>query len=312
MVIKKKRFFTIALAVVFGAMALLGLSACGKKSDDNSSQYAQDFYAMSAISSFNYLQNAENAQASTSAVERPSGIQEADVQSIAGYMGMFQDMLASDTTDYYTNGVVDSSDAYSEQYNFKMTLTVPSLDGSSQTFSMYYNEVYTSTEEEIDDNELELEINTTLRGIIVSGGATYNVIGQREYEEEGRETEISIEFRAYINDSDYILIEHEMEDREIEYQYTISQNGQRSVTEVEFENERNEKKLELEFVSNSQTSQSKVKYEITQAPNNENLFNVRVKSAVDGVATGETFTITVTESGYVFNYSNGFSETVVV
>ena len=100
MVIKKKRFFTIALTVVFGAMALLGLSACGKKSDDNSSQYAQDFYAMSAISSFNYLQNAENAQASTSAVERPSGIQEADVQSIAGYMGMFQDMLASDTTDY--------------------------------------------------------------------------------------------------------------------------------------------------------------------------------------------------------------------
>lgn len=312
MVIKKKRFFTIALAVVFGAMALLGLSACGKKSDDNSSQYAQDFYAMSAISSFNYLQNAENAQASASAVERPSGIQEADVQSIAGYMGMFQDMLASDTTDYYTNGVVDSSDPYSEQYNFKMTLTVPSLDGISQTFSMYYNEVYTSTEEEIDDNELELEINTTLRGIIVSGGATYNVIGQREYEEEGRETEISIEFRAYINDSDYILIEHEMEDREVEYQYTISQNGQRSVTEVEFENERNEKKLELEFVSNSQTSQSKVKYEITQASNNENLFNVRVKSAIDGVATGETFTITVTESGYVFNYSNGFSETVVV
>ena len=230
MVIKKKRFFTIALTVVFGAMALLGLSACGKKSDDNSSQYAQDFYAMSAISSFNYLQNAENAQASTSAVERPSGIQEADVQSIAGYMGMFQDMLASDTTDYYTNGVVDSSDPYSEQYNFKMTLTVPSLDGISQTFSMYYNEVYTSTEEEIDDNELELEINTTLRGIIVSGGITYNVIGQREYEEEGRETEISIEFRAYINDSDYILIEHEMEDGEVEYQYTISQNGQRSVT----------------------------------------------------------------------------------
>lgn len=310
MVIKKKRFITLALSVCVGALAMVGLTACGGKSDSNQ-HYAQDFYAMSAISSFNFLQNSEGSQSTAVAqVQRPTGMQEGDVQNIAGYMGMFQDMLASDTTDYYTNGTVDANDQYAGVYNFKMTLTVPSLDGGQQSFSMYYNEVYTNTEEEIDDNELELEIDTTLRGIIISGEDVFNVVGQREYEKEGREEEISIEFRAYINNTDYILIEHEMEDGEVEYQYTIFQNGQRSVTEVEFENERNEKKLELEFVTSSQTSQSKLKYEIVQAPSNENVFNVRVKSATDGVATGETFTITVTSEGYLFNYSNGSSEVV--
>lgn len=310
MKIKKKGFFTLALALIVGSATMLGLSACGKKTESNT-QYAQDFYAMSAISSFNYLQNIDTAQASTLQAQRPAEIQEEDVQNIAGYMGMFKDMLASDTSDYYANGVVAPDDQYAGQYHFKMSLTVPSLDGSQQSFSMYYNEVYTNTDEEIDDNVLETETNTTLSGIIISGDDIYNVEGMREYEQEGKEIEIAIEFRAFINDTDYILIEHEMEDSEVEYQYTISQNGQREVTEVEFENSRKEKKLELEFVNSSQAGKNKVKYEITQSANNENVFNVRVKNAIDGVATGEAFTITVTEEGYVFSYSNGFSETIL-
>lgn len=311
MTLKKKKFTTLFLSIALGAFAMVGLTACGDETT-GSQHFAQDFYAMSAISSLNYLQANDGAQsAAGTQVQRPAGMQEADVQNIAGYMGMFQDMLASDTTSYYTNGIVPTDDSYAAEYNFKMTLSVPSLSGQQQTFSMYYNEVYTNTEEEVDDNEIELEINTTLEGIIVSGDAVYNVRGEREYEQEGNETEISIEFRAYINDTDYILIEHEMEDNEVEYQYTIFQNGQRSETEVEFENERNGKKLELEFTNNSQTSQSGVKYEITQSAENENVFNVRIKSSINDVETGERFTITVTEEGYIFNYSDGSSETIL-
>lgn len=301
---------TVVLSAVFGVFAMMGLTACGG-GDDGDPNYAQNFYAMSAISSLNYLQKNANTQISNaSQVQRPTGMQEGDSQNIAGYLGMFQDMLASETTDYYTNGEVSADDQYAGIYNFKMTLSVPSLNGQQQSFSMYYNEVYTSTEEEIDDNELELEIDTTLEGIIVSGDLIYNVVGQREYEQEGNESEISIEFRAYINDTNYILIEHEMEDNEIEYQYTIFQNGQRSVTEVEFENERNRKQLELEFVNNSQSSQSRMKYEITQLANSDNVFNVRVLSAVDDVATGDAFTITVTNEGYIFSYADGSSEVI--
>lgn len=101
---------------------------------ESNTQYAQDFYAMSAISSFNYLQSIDTAQASTMQTQRPVEVQEEDVQSIAGYMGMFKDMLASDTSDYYTNGVVAPDDQYAGQYHFKMSLTVPSLDGNQKSF----------------------------------------------------------------------------------------------------------------------------------------------------------------------------------
>ena len=75
MKIKKKGFFTLALALIVGSATMLGLSACGKKTESNT-QYAQDFYAMSAISSFNYLQNIDTAQASTLQAQRPAEIQE--------------------------------------------------------------------------------------------------------------------------------------------------------------------------------------------------------------------------------------------
>ena len=81
-------------------------------------------------------------------------------------------------------------------------------------------------------------------------------------------------------------------------------------TEVEFENERNEKSLELEFMNNSASGQDKVKYEITQDRNDENKFNVRVKSVSNENNIRENFVITITDTGYTFKYSNGFSENV--
>ncbi len=315
MILKKKKFTTLFLSIVLGAFAMVGLTACGDKNGE-SQGYAQDFYAMSAISSFNFLQKNVNSQTTANSQALTTRIQTEDAQNISEYMGMFQDMLASDTSNYYTNEEVAADDVYANTYNFKMSLSVPSLNGEQQDFVMYYNELYTDVEQEYDDDEvgfdeIELEINTTLSGIIVYDNAVYKVEGEREYEQEGNETEISIEFKAYLNDMDYILVEHEMEDKEVEYQYTIFQNGQESVTEVEFENERNSKKLELEFENNSASGESEVKYEITQSSADENVFNVRVKNSVNDVETGERFTITVTSEGYIFNYSDGSSETIL-
>ena len=327
MILKLKKGLFLGTAVALVATAGVGLTACG----DNPSSAtidAQDFYAMAAISSVNYLQSnalatqsalnnastfTDTSTGDTSATSRPSSVSDEDVNNLASYMGMFRDMLASDTTEYFTNTTVAETDEYYGEYNLKMTLSIPQINGGQEQFVMYYKEIDTKTEQELDDDEVELEVDTKLQGIIVYGGSTFDVVGEREYEQEGNETEVSIEFttRSRANSQNYITIEHEKENNEIEYSYSIYQNGRlANETEVEFENERNEKSLELEFVNNSASGQDKVKYEITQNRNDENKCNVRVKSVSNENNIRENFIITITDTGYTFTYSNGFSENV--
>ena len=313
---KKKRLLALGLTCALVGSVGVGLSACGK--DNNQSPIdAQDFYAMAAISSVNYLQDETSTSgqmvSATAADSRPSTISQSDVNNIASYMGMFQDMLTNGNSNYYTNGAVEEGDEYAGTYNLKMTMTLPTVDGGEEVFVMYYKEVNTRTNEEIDDGEIELEVNTTLEGVIKVGEETFDVTGRREYEKEGKETEVSFEFttRSSTNPQNYIKVEHEMEDDEIEYQYSIYNNGNlQSETNVEFENERREKSLELEFINNTTESRNRVKYEITQSTLNENLFNVKLKSATNEKDVRENFTIALGDSGYVFTYSNGFVETV--
>lgn len=305
---KKLLGFGLACAMV-ASVGAISVGCCGSGNDGID---AQDFYAMAAVSSVNYLQTESATQnvSAMDATERPATISDADVGSLASYMDMFRGMMSSENN-FYSNGEVEEGDDYFGTYNLKMTMRIPTLDGGTEEFTMYYKEVNSETKEEIDDNEIELEINTTLEGVIEVGSETFQVSGMREYEREGNETEISIEFRTWSAEApnDYIEIEHGAEDGEIEYEYSIYQNNRPvSKTEVEYENERNRKTLELEFVNES--AQSEVKYEITQSRNNENQFDVRVKSSTNENDVRESFTITVGETGYVFNYSNGFQETV--
>lgn len=310
MKLKKSILFGLALAMTAGSAVTL--AACGKTNEEVS---AQDFYAMAALSSVNYLQEkdetlsistAKKQRALAQGDSRPQSVSQQDVQSLSSYMDMFQDMLATDTTKYFTNSEVTQDDEYYQTYNLKMTFTIPTNDGQ-QDLVMYYKEVRTDTHEEIDDDEVELEVNTTLEGVLVDGENAYDVVGMREYEKEGRETEVSYEFTTYSkqNRSDYVRIEHEKDNEEIEYQYSIYKNGiKTSETQVEFENERGKKSLELEF----KTNQTQVKYEITKR--SQNVYQVRLKNVANKDEVKEVFTIEVTGQGYIFQYANGFSETV--
>ena len=310
MKLKKSILFGLALALTAGSAVTL--SACGKTNEEVS---AQDFYAMAALSSVNYLQEqgevlststARKQRALAQGNSRPQSVSQQDVQSLTSYMDMFQDMLATDTTKYFTNSEVTQDDEYYQTYNLKMTFTIPTIDGQ-QDLVMFYKEVRTDTHEEIDDDEVELEVNTTLEGVLVDGENEYDVVGMREYEKEGRETEVSYEFTTYSkqNRSDYVRIEHEKDNEEIEYQYSIYKNGAKvSDTQVEFENERGKKSLELEF----KTNQTQVKYEITKR--SQNVYQVRLKNVANKDEVKEVFTIEVTGQGYKFQYANGFSEMV--
>ncbi len=318
---KLKKGLFIGATFAFVATAGISLSGCGD-TPKGAEVNAQDFYAMAAISSVNYLQaNSSSSQAlltandtqTTTTTTRPDSISSNDVTSLSNYMGMFQGILSADSDKFFTNSTVTETDEYYGEYNLKMTLSIPQTNGQTQQIVMYYKEINTETKEELDDNEVEMEINSTLAGIIIFDNKTYSVTGQREYEQEGNETEVEIKLttRSQENNQDYIVIEHEKDNEEVEYQYSIYQSGKLiNETNVEFENERNQKVLELEFLSNSETGKEKVKYEITQDGTDENQFNVKVKSVNNEATIKDSFTITITNTGYTFTYSNGFTETV--
>ncbi len=322
---KLKKGLLMGATFAFVATAGIGLSGCGD-TPQNAKIDAQDFYAMAAISSVNYLQvnsslsqslltTANDTQNTTqTSATRPDGISSDDVTNLSNYMGMFQGMLSADGNNFFTNSTVAETDEYYGEYNLKMTLSVPQANGQTQQLVMYYNEINTETKEELDDDEVELEINSTLSGIIVLNGEPYSAVtGEREYEKEGNETEIEIKLttRSLENNLDYIVIEHEKEDEEVEYQYSIYQGGTLiNETSVEFENEQRQKVLELEFLNNTETDREKVKYEITQDSTNENKFNVKVKAVNNESTVRDSFTITITDTGYTFTYSNNFTETV--
>lgn len=309
---KFKKPLLFGLALMLTAGSAITLSACGKS---DLKVGAQDFYAMAALSSVNYLQDEKAPTGVTTGrlsevlvqgTNRPESVSTQDVDSLASYMDMFRDMLSSDTNKYFTNGQVTQEDVNYQDYNFKMTFTIPTNDGQ-QDLVMYYNEVKIDTHQEVDENEVELEINTTLNGILVDGENTYTVEGMREYEKEGNKTEVAYEFKTYSqeNPKDYVRIEHEKENNEIEYEYLIYKNGVKaSETSVEFENERGRKSLELEFKAN----QTNLKYEITERE--QNVYQVRLKNKANNNEIKEIFTIKPVQNGYLFEYSNGYSEVV--
>lgn len=70
--------------------------------------------------------------------------------------------------------------------------------------------------------------------------------------------------------------------------------------------------MELEFIDNSTEIKSEVKYELTQYNNNPNKYSVEVKNSTNENEIKETFTITVLETGYLFEYKNGFTETIAL
>lgn len=299
---KKKIFTTLAI----GALCLplgLGLAGCGGKSSDVD-VVAKDVYAMSAVSSVMYLDDLDAEAGAQNETTRPSHFTEDDVQGVKNYLEMFNGMLIGNGLE---QDVVNtpSDDKYFGMYNFCMTISVPSVGGETVVYKMYYNEINKETEEEIDDGELELEVSSTLDGVLVFGDEEYEVHGEREFEQEGNEEEASIEFTTYsrTNRRNYIVVEQSVENDEIEYEYKIYQNNRLvSETEVEMEKERNHTEFELQFKDNGTLKEGV--YKMYKRDNDDTFVIDYVQNNVR-----EKILATISTDGITFTYSNGYMET---
>lgn len=305
----KKKIISIVCALALIGTMTAALTACDVKGGGNAAKVkvnANDVYALSALTGAEYLDQTESGATGAAETTRPGVITDADVSGIKDCLNMFDDIISGGGITQTVEKNEDVEGLYKD-YPFVMTVTV---GNTGITAKMYYKEVNTVTETEIDDGEEETEVSTTLSGVMVFDGKEFEVSGKKEIETEGNEKETSIEFttKSKTNPLNYVKIKQSVEvengAQEVEYEYEIYENGEKA----------REFKLEVED-ENGKTVVS-FKMEIENVPE-ETEYKI-IKGDVDGkfkikYEKGKEkgfITVEAVEGGYKLTYNNGYSEVI--
>ena len=265
---RKSKFLAIIAAITLCLPLALLLTACGgtKKQVNTNSK---EMYALSAISSAIYLQHEQNSvEKSMKAVnlaqtqtEKPASITDEDLAGTESCLTMFGDVIKNNG---YTQTVEKNTDSSEElkKYNFVMTISIPNLSNIG-VYKLYYDEIATETQVEIEDDETETEISTTLEGVLIANETHFKVEGKKTIETEGNNTEYSIEFKTYFDENNYVVVEQSSENNEHEYEYEIYKKGVKvQKIEIEFEKENNKTELEFKLVNITSGIKEKTIYKI--------------------------------------------------
>lgn len=258
----KKKIISIVCALALIGTMTAALTACDVKGGGGNAAKvkvnAKDVYALSALTGAEYLGQTESGATGAAATTRPGVITDADVSGIKDCLNMFDDIISGGGITQTVEKNEDVEGIYKD-YPFVMTVTV---GNTGITAKMYYKEVNTVTETEIDDGVEETEVSTTLSGVMVFDGKEFEVSGKKEIETEGDEKETSIEFttKSKTNPLNYVKIKQSVEvengAQEVEYEYEIYENGEKA-REFKLEIEDENGKTEVSFKWKSKTSPKK-------------------------------------------------------
>lgn len=305
----KKKIISIVCALALIGTMTAALTACDVKGGGNAAKVkvnANDVYALSALTGAEYLAQTESGATGAAETTRPGVITDADVSGIKDCLNMFDDILAGGGI---SQNVAENTDKDGEfkDYPFVMTVTV---GNTGITAKMYYKEVNTVTETEIDDGEEETEVSTTLSGVMVFGDQKFDVTGKKEIETEGNEKETSIEFttKSQTNPLNYVKIKQSVEvengAQEVEYEYEIYENGEKA-REFKLEIEDENGKTEVSFKMEIENVPEETEYKIIKG-DVDGKFKIKYEK---GKEKG-FITVEAVEGGYKLTYNNGYSEVI--
>ena len=306
----KKKIISIVCALALIGTMTAALTACDVKGGGGNAAKvkvnANDVYALSALTGAEYLAQTESGATGAAETTRPGVITDADVSGIKDCLNMFDDILAGGGI---SQNVAENTDKDGEfkDYPFVMTVTV---GNTGITAKMYYKEVNTVTETEIDDGEEETEVSTTLSGVMVFGDQKFDVTGKKEIETEGNEKETSIEFttKSKANPSNYVKIKQSVEvengAQEIEYEYEIYENGEKA-REFKLEIEDENGKTEVSFKMEIENVPEETEYKIIKG-DVDGKFKIKYEK---GKEKGFIL-VEAVEGGYKLTYNNGYSEVI--
>lgn len=306
----KKKIISIVCALALIGTMTAALTACDVKGGGGNAEKvkvnANDVYALSALTGAEYLAQTESGATGAAETTRPGVITDADVSGIKDCLNMFDDILAGGGI---SQNVAENTDKDGEfkDYPFVMTVTV---GNTGITAKMYYKEVNTVTETEIDDGVEETEVSTTLSGVMVFDDKEFEVSGKKEIETEGDEKETSIEFttKSKANPLNYVKIKQSVEvengAQEVEYEYEIYENGEKA-REFKLEVEDENGKTEVSFKMEIENVPEETEYKIIKG-DVDGKFKIKYEK---GKEKG-FITVEAVEGGYKLTYNNGYSEVI--
>lgn len=306
----KKKIISIVCALALIGTMTAALTACDVKGGGGNAAKvkvnANDVYALSALTGAEYLDQTESGATGAAETTRPGVITDADVSGIKDCLNMFDDIISGGGITQTVEKNEDVEGLYKD-YPFVMTVTV---GNTGITAKMYYKEVNTVTETEIDDGEEETEVSTTLSGVMVFDGKEFEVSGKKEIETEGNEKETSIEFttKSKANPLNYVKIKQSVEvengAQEVEYEYEIYENGEKA-REFKLEIEDENGKTEVSFKMEIENAPEETEYKIIKG-DVDGKFKIKYEKGKEkGFITVESV-----EGGYKLTYNNGYSEVI--
>ena len=305
----KKKIISIVCALALIGTMTAALTACDVKGGGNAAKVkvnANDVYALSALTGAEYLDQTESGATGAAETTRPGVITDADVSGIKDCLNMFDDIISGGGITQTVEKNEDVEGLYKD-YPFVMTVTV---GNTGITAKMYYKEVNTVTETEIDDGEEETEVSTTLSGVMVFGDQKFDVTGKKEIETEGNEKETSIEFttKSKANPLNYVKIKQSVEvengAQEVEYEYEIYENGEKA-REFKLEIEDENGKTEVSFKMEIENVPEETEYKIIKG-DVDGKFKIKYEKGKEkGFITVESV-----EGGYKLTYNNGYFEVI--
>lgn len=306
----KKKIISIVCALALVGTMTAALTACDVKGGGGNAEKvkvdAKHVYALSALTGAEYLDQTESGATGAAETTRPGVITDADVSGIKDCLNMFDDIISGGGITQTVEKNEDVEGLYKD-YPFVMTVTV---GNTGITAKMYYKEVNTVTETEIDDGEEETEVSTTLSGVMVFDGKEFEVSGKKEIETEGNEKETSIEFttKSKANPLNYVKIKQSVEvengAQEVEYEYEIYENGEKA-REFKLEVEDENGKTEVSFKMEIENVPEETEYKIIKG-DVDGKFKIKYEK---GKEKG-FITVEAVEGGYKLTYNNGYSEVI--
>lgn len=306
----KKKIISIVCALALIGTMTAALTACDVKGGGGNAAKvkvnAKDVYALSALTGAEYLDQTESGATGAAETTRPGVITDADVSGIKDCLNMFDDVISGGGITQTVEKNEDVEGLYKD-YPFVMTVTV---GNTGITAKMYYKEVNTVTETEIDDGEEETEVSTTLSGVMIFDDKVFDVTGKKEIETEGDEKETSIEFttRSQTNRDNYVKIKQSVEvengAQEVEYEYEIYENGEKA-REFKLEVEDENGKTEVSFKMEIENVPEETEYKIIKG-DVAGKFKIKYEK---GKEKG-FITVEAVEGGYKLTYNNGYSEVI--
>lgn len=310
-----KRILTILCAFALLVPVAFGVVGCKKKKKSKSAGSElglRNVYAISAVAGVDYLKSSSTvngvavATAITNSGARPDVLSDQNIADLGECLKLFDSAIENGVSQTIEKNKNESG----EFANYKFVMTI-SLPVSKTTYKMYFNEIDTKTQKEIEDLDEEIEISTTLEGVVVVGEEKFLASGVHEIETEKNEHEESVEFKiaSETNPENYVIVsrsnETEANENEVEYEYKVFKNG-KCVLDIETEIEDENGQVELEFKIKDRTNGSlqKTKYKINKGAKSDFVISYVVDK------TKDTISVNKTENGYQFTYSNGYTESV--